>query len=192
MTVRMSSTVTTRWTPASACAALTSMLAMRPCATVLRTILPYSMPGRRRLCTYSARPVTLASPFEPRDRAPDLAARHRSRSLIGRRSRCALQRRRAARARRRRAQAAACRPPSRDRRRSSALPRPPPRPPPRQSASPTRPPRSACSTPASASGVSVAALTTIRASRTVVPSLSSATATPSAGQSCAARVVHLR
>src|SRR6185503_12545474 len=33
---------------------------MRPCATLLRKILPYSIPGRRRLCTYSARPVTLS------------------------------------------------------------------------------------------------------------------------------------
>ncbi len=33
---------------------------MRPCGTVLRTILPCSMPGRRRPCMYSARPVTLA------------------------------------------------------------------------------------------------------------------------------------
>src|SRR5262245_63721918 len=36
------------------------MLLMRPCETVLRKILPYSIPGRRRLCTYSARPVTLS------------------------------------------------------------------------------------------------------------------------------------
>src|SRR4249920_3069012 len=33
---------------------------MRPCETVLRKILPYSMPGSRRLWTYSARPVTLS------------------------------------------------------------------------------------------------------------------------------------
>src|SRR5688572_16990301 len=31
-----------------------------PCATVLRKILPYSIPGSRRLCTYSARPVTFS------------------------------------------------------------------------------------------------------------------------------------
>src|SRR4051794_12694014 len=36
------------------------MLLMRPCETELRKILPYSMPGRRRLCTYSALPVTLS------------------------------------------------------------------------------------------------------------------------------------
>src|SRR3954470_7764166 len=36
------------------------MLLMRPCETLLRKILPYSIPGRRRLCTYSARPVTLS------------------------------------------------------------------------------------------------------------------------------------
>ena len=35
---------------------------MRPCATVLRKIFAYSMPGRRMLWTYSARPVTLARP----------------------------------------------------------------------------------------------------------------------------------
>src|ERR1700741_5208599 len=36
------------------------MRLMRPCATVLRKIFPYSIPGRRRVCTYSARPVTLS------------------------------------------------------------------------------------------------------------------------------------
>src|ERR671924_2271459 len=36
------------------------MRLMRPCATLLRKILPYSIPGRRRLCTYSARPVTFS------------------------------------------------------------------------------------------------------------------------------------
>src|SRR5688500_8131355 len=36
------------------------MRLMRPCATVLRKILPYSIPGRRRLWTYSARPATLS------------------------------------------------------------------------------------------------------------------------------------
>src|SRR5688572_9924670 len=36
------------------------MRLMRPCATVLRNILPYSIPGRRRLWTYSARPVTFS------------------------------------------------------------------------------------------------------------------------------------
>src|SRR5262245_64302348 len=36
------------------------MLLMRPCEMVLRKILPYSMPGRRRLWTYSARPVTFS------------------------------------------------------------------------------------------------------------------------------------
>src|SRR4051812_15862221 len=56
----MSSAVRTRCTPANACAGATSMRLIRPCATVLRTILPYSMPGRRRLCTYSARPVTFS------------------------------------------------------------------------------------------------------------------------------------
>src|SRR5688572_11736336 len=50
----------TRYTPATACAAATSMRLMRPCAIVLRKILPYSIPGRRRLCTYSAWPVTFS------------------------------------------------------------------------------------------------------------------------------------
>src|SRR4030095_5395928 len=36
------------------------MRLMRPWATVLRKILAYSIPCRRRLCTYSARPVTLS------------------------------------------------------------------------------------------------------------------------------------
>src|SRR3954467_8392542 len=36
------------------------MRLMRPCETVLRKIFPYSIPGRRRLCVYSARPVTLS------------------------------------------------------------------------------------------------------------------------------------
>src|SRR4051812_17095485 len=36
------------------------MRRMRPWATLERKILPYSIPGRRRLCTYSARPVTLS------------------------------------------------------------------------------------------------------------------------------------
>src|SRR5687767_14767521 len=56
----MSSPVTTSYTPPTARAAATSMRLMRPCATVLRKILPYSIPGSRRLCTYSARPVTLS------------------------------------------------------------------------------------------------------------------------------------
>src|SRR5690348_11615087 len=56
----MSWPVTTRCTPATAAAALVSIDLMRPCATVLRKILPYSIPGSRRLCTYSARPVTLS------------------------------------------------------------------------------------------------------------------------------------
>src|SRR5436190_10422155 len=41
-------------------AAETSMLLIRPCATLERKILPYSMRGRRRLWTYSALPVTLS------------------------------------------------------------------------------------------------------------------------------------
>src|SRR3954464_9969708 len=55
-----SSAVITECTPASARAALVSMRLMRPCATLERKILPYSIPGSRRLCTYSARPVTLS------------------------------------------------------------------------------------------------------------------------------------
>src|SRR3954469_15052821 len=55
-----SSAVTTLCTPGRARAASVSMLLMRPCATVERKILPYSICGRRRLCTYSARPVTLS------------------------------------------------------------------------------------------------------------------------------------
>src|SRR6202049_2464330 len=60
MTRRMSSPVTTEYTPWVAWAALVSMWRMRPCGTVLRAIFAHSMPGRRRLWTYSARPVTLA------------------------------------------------------------------------------------------------------------------------------------
>src|SRR5688572_6593934 len=52
--------VTTRCTPAMARAAAVSMRLMRPWATLERKILAYSIPGRRRLCTYSARPVTLS------------------------------------------------------------------------------------------------------------------------------------
>src|SRR5262245_20021544 len=36
------------------------MRLIRPCATLERKILPYSIPGRRRLCTYSALPATLS------------------------------------------------------------------------------------------------------------------------------------
>src|SRR3979490_1292465 len=60
MTVRISSAVTTRKTPGIFLAALVSIDLIRPCATVLRKILPYSMPGRRRLWVYSARPETLS------------------------------------------------------------------------------------------------------------------------------------
>src|SRR5262245_11779293 len=60
MSARTSSPVTTRCTPPTACAAATSMRLLRPWATVERKIFPYSMPGRRRLCTYSARPVTFS------------------------------------------------------------------------------------------------------------------------------------
>src|SRR3954454_10632149 len=55
-----SSAVITLWTPGTARAASVSMRLMRPWATVERKILPYSIPGSRRLCTYSARPVTLS------------------------------------------------------------------------------------------------------------------------------------
>src|SRR3954469_7664743 len=55
-----SSPVTTLCTPARARAAAVSIFRMRPCAMVERKILPYSIPGRRRLWTYSARPVTLS------------------------------------------------------------------------------------------------------------------------------------
>src|SRR6185436_19019844 len=60
MTSRTSLEVTTLCTPGSARAAATSIRLMRPCATLLRKIFPYSIPGKRRLCTYSARPVTLS------------------------------------------------------------------------------------------------------------------------------------
>ena len=95
-------------------AALTSMRLMRPCATVLRKILPYSMPGRRRLCTYSARPVTLARAFEARHRAADLP---RPIVVVAISASSAACERLAHRARRRRrAGARACRRPSRARR----------------------------------------------------------------------------
>src|SRR4051812_14704408 len=60
MSCWMSFAVTTRCTPAIACAALTSMRRILPCDSVLRKILPYSMPGSLRLWTYSARPPTLS------------------------------------------------------------------------------------------------------------------------------------
>ena len=50
---------------------------MRPCATVQRKILPYSMPGSRIRWVYSARPVTFSRAFEARHRAADLAAAYR-------------------------------------------------------------------------------------------------------------------
>src|SRR5918998_2358461 len=56
----MSSPVNTLCTPPTARAVLTSMRRMRPWAMLLRKIFPYSIPGSRRLCTYSARPVTLS------------------------------------------------------------------------------------------------------------------------------------
>src|SRR5688500_1627569 len=52
--------VTTRSTPSMARAAAVSMRLMRPCATLERKIFAYSIPGKRRLCTYAARPVTLS------------------------------------------------------------------------------------------------------------------------------------
>src|SRR3990172_8027883 len=60
--VRISSAVITRCTPSTAAAALTSIERMLACATVLRKIFPYSMPGKRMLCMYSARPVTFSRP----------------------------------------------------------------------------------------------------------------------------------
>src|SRR6516165_142771 len=60
MSLRISSPVTTRCTPASARAAVVSMRLIMPCGTVERNTFPYSMPGRRRLWVYSARPVTFA------------------------------------------------------------------------------------------------------------------------------------
>src|SRR4051794_11963140 len=60
MSFWMSFPVTTRWTPASACAPLTSMRRSLAWAMLLRKIFPYSMPGSLRLWTYSARPPTLS------------------------------------------------------------------------------------------------------------------------------------
>src|SRR5215216_765746 len=57
---RTSCAVTTLCTPATARAADVSIFLMRPCATLERKILPYSMAGRRRLWTYSALPVTFS------------------------------------------------------------------------------------------------------------------------------------
>src|SRR5580658_763434 len=62
MTLRTSSEVMTRNTPGIFFAADVSIDLMRPCATVERKILPYSMPGSRIRCVYSARPVTLSRP----------------------------------------------------------------------------------------------------------------------------------
>src|SRR5881394_544772 len=56
----MSAARITLWTPAIARAAAASTLRIRPCATLERKIFPYSIPGRRRLWTYSALPVTLS------------------------------------------------------------------------------------------------------------------------------------
>src|SRR5713226_6992925 len=60
MTLITSSAVTTRSTPGTALAALVSIDLMRPWATVERNTLPYSIPGKRRLWVYSARPVTFS------------------------------------------------------------------------------------------------------------------------------------
>src|SRR2546427_4823133 len=60
MIVRISSAVTTRWTPGKFFAPPASMDLMRPCATVLRKIFPNSMPGKRMVWVYSASPLTLA------------------------------------------------------------------------------------------------------------------------------------
>ncbi len=60
MTLRTSSAVITRETPGTFVAALMSIDLMRPWATVLRKILACSMPGRRMVWVYSARPVTLS------------------------------------------------------------------------------------------------------------------------------------
>src|ERR1700686_5911673 len=62
MTLRTSSEVMTRKTPGIFLAALTSIDLIRPCATVERKILPYSIPGSRIRCVYSARPVTFSRP----------------------------------------------------------------------------------------------------------------------------------
>src|SRR5271154_433079 len=62
MTLRTSSEGMTRKTPGIFLAALTSIDLMRPCATVERKILPYSMPGSRIRWVYSARPVTFSRP----------------------------------------------------------------------------------------------------------------------------------
>jgi hypothetical protein len=60
MSLRMSSPVITECTPGRCAALRTSIARIRPCAMVLRTTLPCSIPGTRRLWTYSARPVTLS------------------------------------------------------------------------------------------------------------------------------------
>src|SRR5580704_12351972 len=52
----------TRKTPGIFFAADVSTDLRRPCATVERKILPYSMPGSRIRCVYSARPVTFSRP----------------------------------------------------------------------------------------------------------------------------------
>src|ERR1700722_8191194 len=62
MTLRTSSEVMTRKTPGIFFAADVSIDLMRPCATVERKILPYSIPGRRIRWVYSARPVTFSRP----------------------------------------------------------------------------------------------------------------------------------
>src|SRR3974390_638554 len=56
----MSFAVITRCTPASADAAAVSTDSSFPCGTVLRKILQVSISGRRRLCVYSAFPLTFA------------------------------------------------------------------------------------------------------------------------------------
>src|SRR5262245_2707991 len=49
-------------TPGTCLAALTSIDLIRPCGTVLRKSFATSMPGKRMVWTYSARPVTLSRP----------------------------------------------------------------------------------------------------------------------------------
>jgi len=60
MTFKISSPVTTAYTPSISRAALVSMEQFGPCATVLRNIFPVEHAGDPHIMTYSARPVTLA------------------------------------------------------------------------------------------------------------------------------------
>ena len=62
LTSGKSAAVITSLTPSRARAARVSIDLIRAWAQVLRSALPYSMPGREKSAPYWARPVTLSTP----------------------------------------------------------------------------------------------------------------------------------